>query len=53
LSAGNPADIVIFDAVNPAPAHRAEAAQPLMGFKSGRRSLTRAPVRLHDPEFEQ
>jgi cytosine deaminase len=52
LSAGNPADIVIFDAADTAQLI-AEAAQPLMGFKSGRRSLTRAPVRLHDPEFEQ
>jgi hypothetical protein len=52
LSAGNPADIVIFDAVDPVRLV-AGAGQPLMGFKSGRRSLTRAPVRLHDPEFEQ
>lgn len=52
LSVGNPADIVIFRCCDPARLI-AEAGQPLMGFKSGRRSFTRAPVRLHDPEFEQ
>ena len=52
LSVGNPADIVIFDAETPAQLI-AEIGQPLMGFKSGRRSFTRAPVRLHDPGFER
>jgi cytosine deaminase len=52
LSVGNPADIVIFDAADAAQLI-AGAGQPLMGFKSGRRSFTRAPVRLHDPEFER
>jgi cytosine deaminase len=52
LSVGNPADILIFDAADPAKLI-AETGQPLMGFKSGRRSFTRAPVRLHDPESEQ
>ncbi len=48
LAVGNPADIVIFDAPDPA-GLVAEIAQPLMGFKSGRRSFTRDPVQLHPP----
>ena len=48
LAVGNPADIVIFDASDPVDLV-AEIAQPLMGFKSGRRSFTRDPVRLHPP----
>jgi hypothetical protein len=52
LSVGDPADIVIFEAADPARLV-AEAGRRLMGSKSGRRSFTRAPVRLHDPESEQ
>lgn len=48
IAEGNPADIVIFDAGDPVSAV-AELAQPLMGFKGGRRSFTRHPVTLHPP----
>lgn len=48
IAVGNPADIVVFDASEPAAAV-AELAPPLLGFKAGRRSFTREPVRLHPP----
>jgi cytosine deaminase len=48
LAPGNPADLVVFDAADPASVI-AELAPPLMGFKNGRRSFTREPVRLHGP----
>jgi cytosine deaminase len=48
IAVGNPADIVVFDASDPAAAV-AELAPPLLGFKAGRRSFTREPVRLHPP----
>lgn len=51
LSVGNPADIIVFDAQSPIQLI-AEIAAPLMGFKAGRRSFTREPVRLHAPEPE-
>jgi cytosine deaminase len=52
LAPGNPADMVVFDAADPASVI-AELAPPLMGFKNGRRSFTREPVRLHDPGAPQ
>jgi hypothetical protein len=52
LSAGDPADIVVFDAGNPAQLS-AEIGQPLNGFKSGRRCSASEPVRLYDPESER
>ena len=48
IAIGNPADLVVLDCEAPAMAI-AELAQPLFGFKRGRRSFTRdAPV-LHPP----
>jgi cytosine deaminase len=44
--------MVVFDAADPASVI-AELAPPLMGFKNGRRSFTREPVRLHDPGAPQ
>lgn len=43
---GGPADFVVLDCNNAAAAV-AELAQPLFGFKNGRRSFTRAPAVLH------
>jgi len=46
IAAGNPADLVVLDCANEASAV-AELAQPLTGFKNGRRSFTRQPAVLH------
>jgi cytosine deaminase len=45
---GKAADLVVLDAQSPARAI-AEIAPPLWGFKRGRRSFSREPVRLHRP----
>jgi len=48
ISVGNPADLVVLDAVSPARAV-AELAQPLFGYKNGRRTFTRPLAQLHRP----
>src|SRR5579883_454447 len=48
---GGPADLVCLDAVGPTEAI-ATLAQPLWGFKRGRKSFTRPRVQLHRPERE-
>jgi len=48
VAMGNPADLVVLDAVTPAQAV-AEIAAPLAVFKRGRRTVTRRPVELHRP----
>ena len=49
IAVGKPADLVILDALSRAAAVQ-ELAQPLWGFKRGRRSFTRTPARLHRPK---
>jgi cytosine/creatinine deaminase len=46
---GNSADLVVLPCRSPAAAV-AELAQPLMGFKRGRKSFTRPPTMLHGPD---
>lgn len=48
IAAGNPADLVVWNARAPAEVI-ATAAQPLMGFKRGRRVFTRELPTLHRP----
>lgn len=48
IAVGNPADMVVLDCADPAMAV-AEIAQPLMGFKAGRRTFTRPATELHGP----
>ena len=48
IAVGNPADLVVWDAKTPAEVI-ATIAQPVMGFKRGRRLFTREPVTLHRP----
>jgi len=48
IAVGHPADLVVLDSRDRALAV-AELAQPLAGFKRGRRSFTRAPAVLHRP----
>ncbi len=48
IAVGNPADLVLLDAADPAGAV-ATLAQPLWGLKRGRRSFTRARACLHPP----
>lgn len=48
VAVGNPADLVAWDATSPAEAV-ATVAQPLYGFKRGRRTFTRRPPELHRP----
>lgn len=48
IAVGNPADLVLLDAPDPAAAV-ATLAQPLWGLKAGRRTFTRDRVRLHAP----
>jgi cytosine deaminase len=48
IAVGMPADLLVLDTQDPATAI-AELAQPLMGFKRGRRSFTRAAPELHAP----
>ncbi len=48
IAVGNPADLVVWDAPSPAAAI-ATVAQPLHGFKRGRRTFTRIPAELHRP----
>lgn len=45
---GNPADLVVLDCRSPEQAVR-ELAEPLYGFKHGRRTFTRLPAQLHEP----
>jgi cytosine deaminase len=46
IKVGGPADLVCIDAANPTDAV-ATLAQPLWGFKRGRKSFTRPRVELH------
>jgi cytosine deaminase len=46
IAIGNPADVVVLDCQDRAAAV-AELADPLMGFKRGRRSFTRSPAIIH------
>ena len=48
IAPGNPADLVVMDAGTPA-AVVAELAQPLIGYKRGLRTFTRAAAVLHEP----
>ena len=48
VAAGHPADLVVLDSRDPAMAV-AELAQPLLGYKRGRRSFTRTAATLHKP----
>ena len=48
LAEGNPADVVVLDATDPAMAV-AELSQPLQGFKRGRPVFTRPAPTLHAP----
>ncbi len=48
IKVGNPADLLVLDATNPASAV-AEIAKPIMGFKNGRRSFTHDLPVLHHP----
>ncbi len=48
IAAGNPADIVVIDALTPEQAV-AENAAPLAVFKHGQRTVTRARAELHRP----
>ena len=48
IAVGHPADLVVLDSRDPALAV-AELAQPLFGFKRGRRSFTRAAAVIHPP----
>jgi cytosine/adenosine deaminase-related metal-dependent hydrolase len=48
IAPGNPADLVAIDARSPADAV-ATIAQPLWGWRQGRRSFTRARAALHRP----
>ncbi|TVQ53126.1 MAG: amidohydrolase [Rhodobacteraceae bacterium] len=48
IAEGNPADLVVIDATDPAFAV-AEIAQPTLGFKRGRPTFTRALPELHWP----
>ena len=48
IEVGNPADVVVLDCRDCLSAV-AELAQPLIGFKRGRRSFTRAPAIIHRP----
>ena len=48
LSVGNPADLIVLPC-STAAAAVTELAQPLMGFKHGRRTFTHAPAVLHKP----
>jgi cytosine/creatinine deaminase len=48
MAVGNPADFIVWDAGTPAEVI-ATIAQPVMGFKRGRRLFTREPATLHRP----
>lgn len=48
LETGNPADMVVWDAVSKADAI-SKISHPKMGFKKGRRTFTRPDVELHVP----
>jgi cytosine/creatinine deaminase len=48
IAVGHPADLVVLDSRDPAMAV-AELAQPLCGWKRGRRSFTRTAATLHHP----
>jgi cytosine deaminase len=48
IAVGNPADIVVIDAMTPEQAV-AENAAPLVVFKRGVRTVTRARPELHRP----
>jgi len=48
IAVGNPADVVVLDCADPAAAV-AELAQPVLGFKRGRPTFTRALPVLHRP----
>ncbi len=48
IAVGNPADLVVWNATSPAEVV-ATVAQPLYGFKNGRRTFTRLPPELHRP----
>jgi cytosine deaminase len=49
IAVGKPADLVVLDALDGAAAV-AELAQPLCGWKAGRRTFTRRPPVLHRPD---
>jgi cytosine deaminase len=48
IAVGNPADVVVLDCQDRAAAV-AELAEPLAGFKRGRRTFTRSPAVIHRP----
>ena len=49
IEVGNPADLVVLDCESRAEAVT-EVVSPIMGFKRGRQTFTRAPVVLHPPD---
>ena len=49
IEVGNPADLVVLDCESRAEAV-SEVVSPIMGFKRGRQTFTRAPVILHRPD---
>ena len=49
IEVGNPADLVVLDCESRAEAVT-EVVHPIMGFKRGRQTFTRAPAILHPPE---
>ena len=49
IEVGNPADLVVLDCESRTEAVT-ELAHPVMGFKKGRRTFTRAPATLNSPE---
>ena len=51
IEVGNPADLVVLDCRTRAEAVT-EVAHPVMGFKNGRQTFTRAPAILHSPGSE-
>ncbi|MET0427619.1 MAG: amidohydrolase family protein, partial [Microvirga sp.] len=48
IAPGHPGDVVVLDAKSPAAA-LAEIAEPVLGFKNGRRTFARAPARIFRP----
>ena len=49
LAVGNPADLVVWNARTPSEVI-ATVAQPVMGYKRGRRTFTRELPQLHHPQ---
>jgi cytosine deaminase len=48
IAVGHPADVVVIEATSPYQAI-AEIREPLAVFKNGKRTVTRQPTELHQP----